>query len=109
MKACDMPMVTRSAIDLLFADMDKLGPGDDEQTLYVLRSVPRHRFDFVVDAGCGAVPGSLSHQVGRSMRRDAQLLAGQVLVIGLAWDVSFSENPFPQTGSEHLFPIRLPR
>jgi SAM-dependent methyltransferase len=53
MTACDTPMETRSAIDLLFADMDKLGPSDDEQTLYVLRSVPRHRFDLVVDAGCG--------------------------------------------------------
>ena len=41
-------------IDLLFADMDKLGPGDDSLTQYVLRSLPQHRFDVVVDAGCGA-------------------------------------------------------
>ena len=41
------------------------------------------------------------------MRRDAQLLAGQVLVIGLAWDVLFSEtlsrkqvlNTYSQSGS----------
>jgi len=41
-------------IDLLFADMDKLGPGDDSLSLYVLRSLPAHRFEIVVDAGCGA-------------------------------------------------------
>lgn len=53
MTTCEGPMETGSAIDLLFADMDKLGPGDNEQSLYVLRSVPRHRFEVVVDAGCG--------------------------------------------------------
>jgi SAM-dependent methyltransferase len=47
-------MEAASPIDLLFADMDKLGPGSDADTLYVLRSLPRHRFDVVVDAGCGA-------------------------------------------------------
>src|SRR5262245_51873862 len=41
-------------IDLLFADMDKLGPGDNDLSLYVLRSLPAHRFEIVVDAGCGA-------------------------------------------------------
>src|SRR5438270_9784753 len=41
-------------IDLLFADMDKLGPGDDSLTQYGLRSLPQHRFDVVIDAGCGA-------------------------------------------------------
>jgi SAM-dependent methyltransferase len=41
-------------IDLLFAGMDKLGPGGDRDSLYVLRSLPRHRFEVVVDAGCGA-------------------------------------------------------
>ena len=41
-------------IDLLFADMDKLSPGDDSLSLYVLRSLPQHWFDVVVDAGCGA-------------------------------------------------------
>jgi SAM-dependent methyltransferase len=41
-------------IDLLFADMDKLSPGDDGLSLYVLRSLPEHRFEVVVDAGCGA-------------------------------------------------------
>jgi SAM-dependent methyltransferase len=41
-------------IDLLFAGMDKLGPGDDSVSLYVLRSLPEHRFEVVVDAGCGA-------------------------------------------------------
>jgi SAM-dependent methyltransferase len=47
-------MNTPSPIDLLFADMDKLSPGDDSLSLYVLRSLPEHRFDIVVDAGCGA-------------------------------------------------------
>ena len=41
-------------VDLLFADMDKLGPGDDSLSLYALRSLPQHRFEVVVDAGCGA-------------------------------------------------------
>ena len=34
--------------------MDKLSPGDDGMSLYVLRSLPEHRFEIVVDAGCGA-------------------------------------------------------
>ncbi len=46
-------MEAANPVDLLFADMDKLGPGSDADTLYVLRSLPRHRFDVVVDAGCG--------------------------------------------------------
>src|SRR5213080_68199 len=41
-------------VDLLFADVDKLSPGDDSLTLHVLRSLPQHRFEVVVDAGCGA-------------------------------------------------------
>jgi SAM-dependent methyltransferase len=41
-------------VDLLFAGMDKLSPGDDSLSLYVLRSLPEHRFEVVVDAGCGA-------------------------------------------------------
>ena len=47
-------MNTPNPIDLLFADMDKLSPGDDRLSLYVLRSLPEHRFEVVVDAGCGA-------------------------------------------------------
>jgi SAM-dependent methyltransferase len=47
-------MKTPNPLDLLFADMDKLSPGDDNLTLYVLRSLPRHHFEVVVDAGCGA-------------------------------------------------------
>src|SRR5438270_5703407 len=34
--------------------MDKLSPGDDSLSFYVLRSLPQHRFEVVVDAGCGA-------------------------------------------------------
>ena len=47
-------MKTPNPIDLLFADMDKLSPGDDSLSRYVLRSLPEHRFGIVVDAGCGA-------------------------------------------------------
>ena len=47
-------MKTPNPVDLLFADMDKLSPGDDSLSLYVLRSLTRHRFELVVDAGCGA-------------------------------------------------------
>ena len=47
-------MRTPNPIDLLVADMDKLSPGDDRLSLYVLRSLPQHRFEIVVDAGCGA-------------------------------------------------------
>ena len=46
-------MNTPNPIDLLFADMDKLSPGDDSLSLYALRSLPEHRFEVVVDAGCG--------------------------------------------------------
>ena len=46
-------MKTPNPVDLLFADMDKLSPGDDSLSLYVLRSLPQHRFGVVVDAGCG--------------------------------------------------------
>jgi SAM-dependent methyltransferase len=47
-------MKTPNPVDLLFADMDKLSPSDDSLSLYVLRSLPEHRFAVVVDAGCGA-------------------------------------------------------
>jgi cyclopropane fatty-acyl-phospholipid synthase-like methyltransferase len=47
-------MKTPNPVDLLFAEMDKLSPGDDSLSLYILRSLPQHRFDVVVDAGCGA-------------------------------------------------------
>src|SRR5213080_704036 len=47
-------MKTPNPVDLLFADMDKLSPGDDSLSPYILRSLPQHRFEVVVDAGCGA-------------------------------------------------------
>jgi trans-aconitate methyltransferase len=47
-------MQTPNPVDLLFADMNKLSPGDNTVSLYVLRSMPEHRFEVVVDAGCGA-------------------------------------------------------
>ncbi len=34
--------------------MAKLGPGDDAHTRRALRSLPKRRFEVVVDAGCGA-------------------------------------------------------
>ena len=48
-------MNTPNPVDLLFADIDKLSPGDDSLSLYVLRSLPEHRFDVVVDAGCATL------------------------------------------------------
>jgi len=47
-------MNTPNPIDLLFVGMEKLSPGDDTLSLYVLRSLPEHHFKVVVDAGCGA-------------------------------------------------------
>src|SRR5262245_16218269 len=40
-------------IDLLFAGMEKLGPGSNADTLHVLRLLPERRFQVIVDAGCG--------------------------------------------------------
>jgi trans-aconitate methyltransferase len=46
--------VTRSdTISLLFGGMEKLGPGDDVDTLAVLAMLPSRPFHTVVDAGCG--------------------------------------------------------
>jgi cyclopropane fatty-acyl-phospholipid synthase-like methyltransferase len=39
--------------DVLFAGLDKLGPGDDTHTRYVLQLLPHRKFRTVVDAGCG--------------------------------------------------------
>lgn len=47
-------MTTHDPIALLFGGMAKLGPGDDAETLAVLRSLPRRPAGLVVDAGCGA-------------------------------------------------------
>jgi len=47
-------MTTSDPIQLLFGGMDKLGPGSDDDTLRVLRGLPRGRFERIVDAGCGA-------------------------------------------------------
>ena len=46
-------MAVPDPIQLLFGGMDKLGPGTDEDTLRVLRGLPRQSFTTVVDAGCG--------------------------------------------------------
>ena len=39
--------------DLLFAGLEKLGPGDNAYTHKVLKLLPQRRFNVVVDAGCG--------------------------------------------------------
>ena len=41
-------------IELLFGGMEKLGPGDNANTLRVLDLIPRRDFRLVVDAGCGS-------------------------------------------------------
>ena len=39
--------------DLLFAGLEKLGPGDSAYTRRVLKLLPKRKFKVVVDAGCG--------------------------------------------------------
>lgn len=46
-------MTNDDPISLLFGGMEKLGPGDDAQTLHVLGRLPSREFRVVVDAGCG--------------------------------------------------------
>jgi methylase of polypeptide subunit release factors len=46
-------MNTYNPIDLLFGEMEKLGPGSNVHTQYVLRLLPKRHFHSVVDAGCG--------------------------------------------------------
>jgi SAM-dependent methyltransferase len=41
------------AAGLLFAGMEKLGPGDDKHTVHILRLLPVCQDSIVVDAGCG--------------------------------------------------------
>lgn len=53
MTLASLAMETPNPIDLLFADMDQLGPGSETDTRYVLRSLPRRSFDVIIDAGCG--------------------------------------------------------
>jgi SAM-dependent methyltransferase len=47
-------MTTYNPIDMLFGGMEKLGPGGNVHTLYVLRLLPKQQFHVIVDAGCGA-------------------------------------------------------
>ena len=46
-------MSNSDAFDLLFAGLEKLGPGDNAHTRHVLSLLPRREFAVVVDAGCG--------------------------------------------------------
>ncbi len=45
--------MTTDPYDMLFQDLDKLGPGTDADTLRVLRDLPLETVRTVVDAGCG--------------------------------------------------------
>jgi len=45
--------MTDDPVDLMFHGMAKLGPGSDDDTNRVLRSLPDRGFGLVVDAGCG--------------------------------------------------------
>jgi cyclopropane fatty-acyl-phospholipid synthase-like methyltransferase len=47
------PMDNTNPIDLIFGGMEKLGPGNNADTLHVLSLLPRQQFQLVVDAGCG--------------------------------------------------------
>jgi SAM-dependent methyltransferase len=44
---------TDDPVSLLFGGMEKLGPGGNAHTLYVVRLLPKRQFGAVVDAGCG--------------------------------------------------------
>ncbi|MEM6447738.1 MAG: class I SAM-dependent methyltransferase [Cyanobacteria bacterium P01_D01_bin.123] len=46
--------MSNDPIALLFGGMEKLGPGDDTETLQILKSLPEQTFQLVVDAGCGS-------------------------------------------------------
>ncbi len=41
-------------IAIMYGGLEKLGPGDDENTLALLRSLPRSQFGQVLDVGCGS-------------------------------------------------------
>lgn len=46
--------MTADPIELLFGEMEKLGPGSDADTLKVLSMLPKRAYPLIVDAGCGA-------------------------------------------------------
>jgi SAM-dependent methyltransferase len=46
-------MSASDPVGLLFGGMEKLGPGSNADTLYVLGLLPRQGFRVVIDAGCG--------------------------------------------------------
>jgi SAM-dependent methyltransferase len=49
----EQDMNTYDPVGLLFGGMEKLGPGGNAHTLYVLRLLPKQQFRVVVDASCG--------------------------------------------------------
>jgi cyclopropane fatty-acyl-phospholipid synthase-like methyltransferase len=52
--------MNNNPVDLLFGGMQKLGPGEDRETLHVLQMLPKQSFRVVVDAGCGTGRQTLS-------------------------------------------------
>ena len=46
-------MSAADPFDVLFAGLNKLGPGDNAHTRHVLRVLPQRSFNVIVDAGCG--------------------------------------------------------
>ena len=74
--------------ELIFADMQKLGPGSDEDTLHVLESLPTDRFGTIVDAGCGTGRQSLTiaRRLNSSYRCTTLVLRNQ--------DTRKSEQPY---------------
>ena len=41
-------------IALLFGGMEKLGPGSNQDSAFVLNQLPKSNFEMIVDAGCGS-------------------------------------------------------
>jgi ubiquinone/menaquinone biosynthesis C-methylase UbiE len=46
-------MNTHDLINLFFGGMEKLGPGSNADTLYILGLLPKKQYPVIVDAGCG--------------------------------------------------------
>jgi SAM-dependent methyltransferase len=67
-------------IDLLFADMHKLGPGADADTLYVLGLLSARQLRIVVDAGCGT--GRQTIALARALGTEIQAVDSHAPFLG---------------------------
>ena len=81
-------------IELLFGNMEKLGPGSNEDTLKVLGMLPKRPYPSIVDAGCGS-------------GRQSLVLAKQLQTIVHAVDshepfLQYLERKAKDDGLEHL-------